>query len=278
MPLKYFKCPDNLIRPIISCLDQCPRTEGRCMTLAHLIAIGGGQRAWEGKSSVTQLLKGTRQAYLEITKDYIVNPDDQAFALYGTLHHRRLEIINKKLEGLAEQKIIGEISGTLDRLEPDELKPGYYKLLDYKLTGAYGVAKALGMMSKDRDPDMRDWELQLNRYRILLEHSELAKEFPISRMFIQATIRDSGLKQMNELGLPRRMPMIPVKKLDDSFVLEFFQAKEFALHSALTKGQLPEMCSYSERWSNRRCKAGYCPVVAWCPEGAKMNRIKLRED
>lgn len=277
MPLRHFLCPDEETRLITQCLEACPRNEGRCMALAHLIAIGGGDRKWEGKMSVTQLIKGTRQAFLGITQNYAVNPDDQAFALYGRLHHKRLEIINRRLEGLTEQKLTAEISGTLDKLEPDELHPSKYKLIDYKLVGAYSVAKALGLTNNEGQADMRDWELQLNKYRILLEGSEFADLFPVSRMFIQATIRDSGLKQMKSLGIPQRMPLIPVKKIDDSYVNEFFLSKEYALTSALKKGTLPDICSYEERWGNRRCTSGFCPVFYFCPEGAKMNRVQLHE-
>lgn len=279
MPLTTFLCPDGIKRPVKQCLEKCPRKEGRCLALSHLTYIGTSQREWEGQSSVTQLIKPTRLAWLEIVKDYSVNPDDMAFMMYGTLHHRRLEAINKKLEGLSEQKIIGEISGTLDRLEPDELHDGYYKLLDYKLVGAYSVAKALGLQQKNgdtADPDMLDWELQLNKYRMLLEADpKLAPLFPISRLLIQATIRDSGLRQIKSLELPCRMPMIPVRKLEDDFVTEYFTSKDLDLHKALSSGVMPPMCSYNGRWGGRRCQKQYCFVHYFCPEGAMVNKVKL---
>ena len=225
---------------------------------------------------MTQLINPTRLAWLEIVKDYAVNPDDMAFMMYGTLHHRRLETINRKLEGLTEQKLSSDISGTLDRLEPDELNSGSYKLIDYKLVGAYSVARALGINNKQEvDPDMLNWELQLNKYRLLLEADPiLSPLFPISRLLIQATIRDSGLKQMNTLGLPRRMPIIPVSKLDDDFVMEYFLTKDYLLHKALETGTMPEMCDFKGRWGGRRCKS-YCFVSAFCPEGAMLNKVKL---
>lgn len=296
MPLKYFKCPDGKTRPVSECLEECPRPIptpeqfklleqgklkwsdfGRCLALGHLTFIGNSQREWNGTASVTQLLKPTRLAYLEITKDYTIRPDDMAFMMYGTLHHRRLEIINKQLEGLTEQKLTQDISGTMDRLEPDELNPGQYKLIDYKLVGAFSVAKALGVMKGNEvDPDMLDWELQLNKYRMLLEADpELSPLFPVSRLLIQATIRDSGLKQMNTLGLPRRMPMIPVRTLEDDFVSEYFLSKDYALHMALEKGEMPDLCDYQGRWKGRRCNKQYCFVHMFCPEGAKINKVPL---
>jgi hypothetical protein len=256
---------------------MCPRAEGRCLALSHLIFIAESGRQWQGQASVTQLINPTRLAFLEITKDYAVNPDDMAFRMYGTLHHRRLEVINKRLEGLAEYKISQEISGTLDRLEPDELYSGSYKLIDYKLVGAYSVAKALGIQNGNKvDPDMIEWELQNNKYRIMVESDpKLSKLFPISRLFIQATIRDSGLKQIKSFGLPCRMPLIPVRKLDDDFVNEYFLNKDYGLHKALESGELPPMCDYNGRWGGRRCQKQYCAVHYFCPEGAMINRVQL---
>jgi hypothetical protein len=202
-----------------------------------------------------------------------------AFMMYGTLHHKRLEIINKKLDGLSEKKITADIRGTLDRLEPDELNEGFYKLIDYKLVGAYAVAKALGIRKVNgeaADPDAREWELQLNRYRLLVEKdSILAPLFPISRLIIQATVRDSGLRQINELKLPRRMPMIPIRKLPDDEVLEYFANKDYLLHHHLEINTMPPICNPLENWNFRRCRA-YCSLASFCPEGAKIKRVELQ--
>jgi len=279
MPLKSFICPDGITRPIVQCLEKCPKAKGRCLALSHLIFIAESQRSWDGMASVTQLIKPTRLAFLEITKDYVVNPDDMAFMMYGTLHHRRLEAINKKLKGLTEFKMTQDISGTLDRLEQDELQEGYYKLLDFKLVGAYAIARALGIKKgngETADPDMTEWELQLNKYRTMLEADSILKDlFPISRMLIQACVRDSGLKEIKCLKLPKRMPLIPVKKLPDDFVNEYFLTKDYALKTALESGKMPEMCDFAGRWSGRRCQPQYCFVYRFCPEGAMINKVKL---
>lgn len=279
MPLKYYQCPDGVTRPIEQCLDKCPMPSGRCLALSHLNYIAHSQRVWKGQSSVTQLIKPTRLAWLEITKDYAINPDNMAFMMYGSLHHHRLEIINKQLEGLAEYKMSQDISGIVDRLEPDELQAGYYKLIDYKLVGAYSIAKALGLKQKNgdtADPDMIEWELQLNKYCMMVESDpELSKLFPISRLLIQACVRDSGLKQINTLRLPKRMPLIPVNRLPEDVVNEYFLTKDFALHQALESGEMPPMCDYAGRWSGRRCSPQYCFVYRFCPEGAMINKVEL---
>jgi hypothetical protein len=258
VPLTAFKCPDSITRPISLCLDHCPRQEGDCLAMA--IRIGASnQREWNGKASVTQLLKGTREAYLQIVCDYAADPDDMAFMIYGSMQHRRLEIINKRLEGLTEHAFSQEISGSIDRLEPDVLNKGYYRLIDFKFTGAYSLTV-----------DKHDWELQLNRYRLLIESTPEIKDlFPISKMYIQAIIRDSGLRQMESLGLTKRMPLIEMPKLDDMDTYYYFHDKEALLQEALRTKTMPPLCSYEERWNNRKCLK-YCLVKEKCPEGSKM--------
>jgi rubrerythrin len=95
------------------------------MSLPTLKAIADGERVWSGQASTTQLLKGTRQAYLEITQDYAVSPDEYAFALIGTRHHKILDAVAKKLDMISEKKLDGEVSGILDLLERDSNAPWY---------------------------------------------------------------------------------------------------------------------------------------------------------
>jgi len=102
--------------------------------LAHITRAWFG-RIWTGKPSTTQLLNPTRMEFLKITKDYAITPQERAFALLGTQHHRRLEIIAKKIAELeAEKKLSDNINtGILDLLEPDN---GKWILTDYKTWGS----------------------------------------------------------------------------------------------------------------------------------------------
>jgi hypothetical protein len=153
MPLKFFICPDNTRIEIAECLKKCPRPEGRCLSLPTLIAVGY-TRPWTGKPSTTQLINGTRLSYLQITKDYAIDPFGSAFALLGTRHHRRLEAISRKLNVLSEEKLEGEVSGILDLLTVDELVDyEAYELWDYKTSGSYKIAKALGITEVGKKPD-----------------------------------------------------------------------------------------------------------------------------
>jgi len=271
MPLKYFDCPDNQRRLITQCIVACPRPEGRCLSLPTLFAVGK-QREWNGTPSTTQLLKGTRLAYLEIVKDYAENPLDSAFKLLGMRHHHQLDVIAKKLDMLSEKPVGSGITGILDLLEPDELEPECYKLIDYKTSGSYAVAKALGR--KNGNPDITEWELQLNNYR--LEVEKLG--FPISRMFIQACVRDGGTFSARNNRVPEKLLLIPIKKIDDNFIKTYFYNKAKALLDALESKTLPPMCEWDERWGNRRCFGGFCPVVEFCPEGSKMTKQDLQKE
>lgn len=270
MPATMFKCPFNGEIPISQCLEKCCNPEGRCLSLPTLYAIGE-QRPFI-RPSTTQLLKGIRQAYLEIVCEYAINPLDTAFMLLGTRVHKRLDIVAKRLEMLSEKLLDAETMGTLDLIEPDELHPDKFKLIDYKTSGSYAVAKALGLKSDDGMADMREWELQLNKYRLEIERLE----FPISRMFIQSIVRDGGTFSAKNNGITEKFYMIPVRRLPDLDVSDFFQDRNESLMLYLANKELPPMCEYQEHWNTRKCK-GFCNVACFCPEGAAVNKVALRE-
>lgn len=268
--LTYFNCPDGAQRPINSCTN-CPREKGRCLTLPSLYDIGK-TREWTGKPSTTQLLNPTRLAYLQITKPYAVTPQEMAFALLGTRHHYKLEQVARKLEGLEVEKFLdGDETGILDLLEPDELKEGFWKLIDYKTWGSYSVAKFLSLTDTN-GYERHQAELQLNNYRVKAEKLD----FPISQLAVQCTVRDGGTFTARNNKIDFKLDMLPVAIIEDEEVISYFKAKREALLTALDKGILPEMCPYEERWAGRRCKGELCPVHYWCPEGAMMNKVELR--
>jgi len=177
MPLTHFICPDKVHRLISECLTKCPLESGRCLSLPTLTEIGH-DRQWMGTPSTTQSLNPTRLEYLKIKHDYAISPFDRAFALLGTRHHRRLELVAKSIEGLeAEKKLTGEVSGIVDLLEPNG-DNGTWRLIDYKTWGSYQVAKFTGV--KQGVYEIHQVELQLNNYRLMA--SELG--FNITQLFI----------------------------------------------------------------------------------------------
>ena len=255
MPLRYFYCPDKRKINIAECLKHCPCTEGRCLSLPTLLEISW-ERPIGDTFSTTQLLNGTRMEYLKITQNYCINPYERAFALLGTRHHRQLDKIAKKLNALSEEKLQGEVSGILDLLVPDETtEEERYELWDYKTSGSYKVALALKAEAKD-------WVLQLNNYRIMVEECG----FPVSRMINQATVRDGGTYIAKQRGLDKNIYLISVRRLLDDEVRQYFVQKDRLLRNALENKKLPPLCSKEETWEGRRCKK-YCDVRELCKKG-----------
>jgi len=289
--LQYFICPDGRKVKVKDCLQECVN-HNRCLTLPTLRAIAR-QREWTGVPSVTQLLKPTRMAFLEITTDYAIDPDDHAFALVGTQHHEKVARFDFNV--LAEEALKAfSVTGIPDLLEEENSE---FVLTDYKLLGSFKIRKCLGLVEKKiPDPsgevykrsgkgfkkgdlkmittfevdknkvDMRDYELQLNMYRILYEKIG----FPIARMRIQATCREG--KQLyiaQQRGIERNIYLIPVKKIDDKECITYFSKKREALLSALERKKLPPKCAGWEAWDGRRCD--FCDVHEFCPDFPKEN-------
>ena len=267
MPLKGFICPDNKTVLKEDCINKC-RIGNPCRSLRYLLAACD-DRPWTGKPSCTQLINGTRMEFLKITKDYFIKPDDRAFAILGTRSHWLLDKIAKtRSEVISEYKLEGDQVGTLDCLEPDRVNGGYV-LIDNKTWGSYSVRKSL-------DGDMADTELQLNFYRVKAETdpalAALLRTVKIHKMLVEAIVRDGGTIAAKGNNVTSRIYSIPVKRLPDDRVLEYFNSKSFALHEALEKNISPSCCTSDENWNWRRCR-GMCDVAAFCPEGRKINKL-----
>lgn len=264
--LTFFLCPNGNKIPVKECLEKCPRTEGRCLSLPTLMELGK-VRDWHGKASTTQLLNPTRIEVLKITKPYAIDPFDQAFALLGTRHHQRLDAIAKQIAELeSEKNLNGDVTGTLDLLEPID---GGFRLIDYKTYGSYAAAKHLNLKDK-ADHDKLVLALQLNNYRLMAE----GLGFHVTELMVQITVRDGNTRSAKENGVFKNIYMLPVEILPDDDVREFFLSKDYALQTCLKNGTIGELCNYEERWGGRRCKS-FCPVFSWCPEGCKINRVEL---
>ena len=193
------------------------------------------------------------------------------------------------------------MKGTADLLEEDEYQPGYYVLTDNKSSGSYKVAKWLGIISETheetildkenkpillktgknkgqpktrknriitQDPtkvDIRAEELQINRYRILYEQ----QGFPINRMQIQAIPRDGGTYVAKNRGIDKNLYMIPIKRLPNKEVLDFYKTLSDEVNEAFKTGYARQ-CNSWESWDGRRCEA-FCEVKTEC---GKMSQKK----
>ena len=285
-------------------------------------------REWKWKPSTTQLINGSRQEYLKILTPYALDPDDQTFRISGTLSHYRLEKFCPS-EHYSEIHIPNEeVSGICDYLEKQ--KDGTWHIVDYKRWGSFKIAKALGLKKATRQAfdennnpilykksgrwgeagtqkkedffirdeklvDVWEAELQLNRYRWAMEK---AYNISISKMYIFVMVRDGNTVVAKNRGIEKNAYYIPIKKIDNKKIIEYFDQKKNILldslysyyinminthklpsnyelndvlekcemNKRLLKGCSPGKCSEKERWNNDiRCKY-YCPVSEICHE------------
>lgn len=266
-------------------MDWC-LPAGRCLSIRTLRAIAE-QRPWTGVPSTTQLLKGTREAYLEITTDYAINPQDALFRVHGSKAHAFLDQFTDANE-LGEERLTDEISsGQFDFYDPET-----QTLYDTKTWGSYKVNKALGLQQvevptgevyktgakkgqpktrkewvKGGEPDLFNEEMQMNDYRMKLE----AAGFPVKQMFIEALVRDGNTYIASGRGVQQNGILIPVRILPDDEVRHYLQHKRDALLQALETGIVPPICDQRERWADnpnmmgRKCEK-YCNVREACME------------
>ena len=154
--ITHFVCKDGSKIELSKCLadNGCP-FQSRCMTRPMLRCISE-QREWKGVMSTTQGFKGTRQAYLEITQDYSIRPDDRVFMLLGTTVHGALE---KKGDDVSLAEL--DLSDEHGSVRPDlvETEGDTNILIDYKTSGSFIIAQALGLYKVEEpmlDPETRE--------------------------------------------------------------------------------------------------------------------------
>ena len=115
---------------------------------------------------------------------------------------------------------------------------------------------------------MKEVELQLNRYRIFFEE----KGFPISRIQIQAIPRDGGTYIAQNRGIDKNLYMIPVKRLHNKDVLDFYNKLSNEVKEAF-RTDYARLCNNWESWDRRRCEK-YCEVKDACVQMSQDNGEK----
>ena len=284
MPAKGFYCIDGITTTFEQCMSGC-RCGTRCLSKRTLRMVAE-QREWTGEPSTTQLLKGTREAYLEITQDYYIKPDGELFRVLGSKAHAYLEEFTDN--ELTEERLRDNIaSGQFDFYDPEEMA-----LYDTKTWGSFKVARGLGIKIESTDvptgevyktgerkgqpktkkeyhriqtePDMRDTEIQLNHYRMMLEEAG----FPVKAMFVEAIVRDGNTFTAKNRGVDQNGYLIPVKILPDDEIRAYLTSKAADLLFALDADIMPEPCSADEAWDRRKCK-DYCRVAQFCDSAIK---------
>lgn len=257
----------------------------RCAPLAFLKKCGE-QREWKGKPSTTQLINGTREAYLKLTEDYAVDPQQRVFAILGTNAHAELE--EHSTTGNAEcQMFVDDTTGIVDEIEKQE--NGEVWLIDYKTSGSYKAKRMTGL-TLDReekvfdsagipvcdkrgkqkvkkifklDPakaDFGDYLYQLNRYRVMATKTFGMK---IDRMMIMCFVRDGGLQITKAGGLEDNFYYVEVPFVDDDVIEQYFNDKKHALLKSLADKTMPPLCNDVESWTGGKCLK-YCEVKHLC--------------
>ncbi|MDD3021833.1 MAG: hypothetical protein PHX61_12770 [Alphaproteobacteria bacterium] len=256
------------------------------MALRNLRMIAE-QRPWTGKPSCTQLLKGTREVFLEITQDYFIDPQDAIFRIVGTKAHSELDRFTGDNEiGEIRLEIEG-ITGQFDYYENENI-------FDTKTYGSFAVSQCLGYKTVDTptgefyktgakkgqektrkevvqgEPELTDQSLQLNLYRMMIEESG----FPVKKMFLDIAVRDGNTYLAHQRGIIKNAYLIPVPHMSNDEVLAYFLPKRDALLWHLEAGTMPEPCTPEERWANasgigNKCLK-YCNVAEFCDIGREV--------
>ena len=292
MPATKFICPNGQRIRITDCLSSCPNSQ-RCMFLPTLRAVANSLDRKISEPTVTELIAGVRETYLKKTSAYAVEPASVLYALQGQAIHSINEL-NTQGDILSEERLKDNItSGQFDLfgkiLDADDGVLG-----DLKITSSFKLMKALGIykikvdtgeiyksglkkgqpkfkteLRYDGVRDLLDWAIQLNAYRMLLESTG----FSVNRMVIQALCRDSGLRIAAERGIDKSVYIIPINKISDRWLSRYFQHKAKLLRNAIESKTLPPICSFRERWGNRK-SLGYCSARENCPYAQRLTSRK----
>ena len=297
MPATKFICPSGQRIRITDCLSSCPNSQ-RCMFLPTLRAVANSLDRKIAEPTVTELIAGVRETYLKKTSAYAVEPASVLYALQGQAIHSINEL-NTQGAILSEERLKDEItSGQFDLfgkiLDADDGVLG-----DLKVTSSFKLMKALGIYKQkvntgeiyksglkkglpkfkselryDGVRDLLDWAIQLNAYRMLLERAD----FKVSRMCVQAICRDASLRIAQERGIDKSVYLIPINKISDHWLTRYFQHKAKLLREAIKTKTLPPVCSFRERWGNRKCLC-YCAARENCPYAQRLiSRKEVIED
>ena len=288
MSATKFICPDGEHININDCLQACPYSQ-RCMFLPTLRAVANSLDRKIDEPTVTELIAGTRETFLKKTTDYAVDPASVLYALQGQAIH---SINERHTQGniLSEERLKDDITSGQFDLFGKILDNNDGVLGDLKVTSSFKLMKALGIYKQkvatgefyksglkkslpkfrselrfDGVRDLLDWAIQLNYYRMLLEHAG----FSVHRMFIQALCRDSGLRIAQERGISKPIYIIPINKISDHWLNLYFQHKAKLLREAIRSNILPPVCSSRERWGDKKC-LGYCAARQNCPHAQKL--------
>ena len=280
MPAIGFKCPNGDTVSFKQCFAGC---DHQCMALPARLSAGD-TRPWRGKPSVTQLIKPTLPAYLEIVNDYYIDPMSVTASMIGTNSHKAFEE-HQPNGWLAEVRLEDDItSGQFDAYDCKN------KILyDWKFFGVFRIAKALGYHSvwkkyiptrgKNKGTeqwkqefipggvrDVREIAIQLSYYKYLMEKHNLQVDKILVNMFVRGGLD----KTAKSYGIEQQAYLIPIHPISAHWVRMYMKKKYDMLMTALETNTLPPICSKRDRWDtsktypDRKCR-DWCSVNQFCP-------------
>ena len=85
--------------------------------------------------------------------------------------------------------------------------------------------------------------------------------------------RDVSLRIATERGITKSIYIIPINKISDRWLTRYFQHKAKLLSEAMATKTLPPICSFRERWGNRKFFC-YCAARENCPYAQKLTARK----
>jgi hypothetical protein len=257
--------------------------------------IAGNFRPYKGVSP-SMIAIGAWEMYLKTTIDYYLRPTESVWAILGTSTHGTLEDAGNKHDGpgLNETGMMFKGDGLTMHGTSDhalQVSDKWWEVWDYKVTGSYKAMQYLGI-HKDTEPvmdpktgkqvkfktgpragqlktrnifvtdkkyvDLKKETMQLNAYRLMYEQNNM----PISRMYIEAIIRDGGLQMSTGRGVTKNIYVIPINFLDAEEVITAYTLKQKELDKAFGDKDYPK-CSDEESWDGKKCEA-YCDVRSVC--------------
>ena len=212
--------------------------------LAHDAYTSGGAditpTAWIDSPRIAQLMKTHRDEIEE-------SVSDRVFSALGTGFHNIMENAVGD-NAITEERVFLDhpsglrVSGAIDlQIEKED---GTTILVDYKVTGVYGV-----ILNKKNGGVKPEWEKQLNSYRYLLQR---AKDIKVSELYILTMLRDGKSSEVGKPDYPVAPVMqipVPLWSWQDTveYVDERISLHREASYSSLIGEELP-LCTSEEMW------------------------------
>lgn len=236
-------------------LENGSELQMRNVPLSYLRLVVGKRRNYKGTMGVTTALNGHRYNYLRYKVLPDIDLDGSAFMALGIGAHSMMDDNaadkDKSEVWLEDGKIVGR-SDTLETVA------GLKVLNDYKVSGSFKVAKAMGIVEGPKkpvydeygnpvlyrrsgkgykagdqkmektwiiDPEKREhWEysMQLNKYRIMFK-----KQFGTEPdlMNIYFIVRDGDTISARSRGVLNRTYLLEIPKIEDEKVDEFYNVQ-----------------------------------------------------